>query len=60
MLAREEVNGIEGEGIHTLAMVSKYQLFETANYPLFRLIHDIVQQSHDVNKKINTYISKNI
>lgn len=60
MLAREEINGIEGEGIHTLAMVSKCQLFDTANYPLFRLIHDIVRQSHDVNKKINTYISKNI
>jgi glycerol-3-phosphate dehydrogenase (NAD(P)+) len=58
MLAREEISGIEGEGVHTLAMVSQHQLFETADYPLFQLIQDIVRQPHAVREKINHYIKK--
>ncbi|MCK5395365.1 MAG: hypothetical protein KAJ32_05195 [Gammaproteobacteria bacterium] len=60
MLARGEVNDIEGEGIHTLAMVSKHRLFDTVNYPLFSLIHDIVRQPDDVDNRIKEYLRKNI
>lgn len=56
MLAREAVGGIEGEGIHTLEMVSQYRLFNRADYPLFRLIHDIVRHPHGVHKRINGYL----
>ena len=58
MLAREEIRGIEGEGIHTLEMVSRHRLFNTAEYPLFRLIQDIVRRPHDVQKSINEYLKQ--
>lgn len=58
MLAREEVEGIEGEGIHTLEMVNKHQLFNTSNYPLFRLIDDIIRHRHDVHGRINEYLKQ--
>lgn len=59
MLAREEVNNTEGEGIHTLAMVKQHQLFDTANYPLFCLIDSIVEQPKDMRKRIAVYLDKN-
>ena len=59
LLARGEVNGIEGEGIHTLAMVKKYQLFDTANYALFRLIESIVEHPEEVANAISEYVSEN-
>ena len=58
MLAREEIRDIEGEGIHTLEMVSRHRLFNTADYPLFRLIQDIVRRPHDVKKSINEYLKQ--
>jgi len=60
MLAREQVNGIEGEGIHTLEMVTKYQMINVADFPLFQLIHDIVRQPQDVNRAIRNYLEENI
>ena len=59
MLAREEVKEIKGEGIHTLEMVKKYNLFNIEEYPLFNLINDIVRQPQGVRKKIKDYL-KNI
>ena len=56
ILAREEVRAIEGEGIHTLEMVTRHQLFDTADFPLFQLIQDIVRHPHDVKKRINDYL----
>ncbi|MEN8204495.1 MAG: hypothetical protein ABFS24_00660 [Pseudomonadota bacterium] len=58
MLAREEVRGIKGEGVHTLGMVSSHQLFNTADYPLFRLIHDIVRFPEGVHDRINEYLKQ--
>ena len=57
MLARGETQGITGEGIHTLEMVTKYRLFNTSDYPLFQLIHNIVKQPQDVHKKIEAYLN---
>lgn len=56
MLAREKTQNIKGEGIHTLEMVSQHRLFETEDYPLFQLIHDIVRNPRDANKKIDGYL----
>ena len=56
ILAREEDRVIEGEGVHTLEMVTRHQLFNTADFPLFQLIQDIVRQPHDVKKRINDYL----
>jgi len=58
MLAREETKGIKGEGIHTLEMVKKHNLFNTKEYPLFNLIDDIVNHPHDVHKKIIEHLKK--
>ncbi|MEK7792120.1 MAG: NAD(P)H-dependent glycerol-3-phosphate dehydrogenase [Pseudomonadota bacterium] len=55
-LARGETQDITGEGIHTLEMVHKYQLFSIVDYPLFRLIYDIVNQPQNVAQKINTHL----
>ncbi|MDB4409725.1 hypothetical protein N9235_02830 [Gammaproteobacteria bacterium] len=58
MLAREELRGIEGEGIHTLEMVSQYRLFNTADYPLFQLIDKIVSNPQGVRESINGYLKQ--
>ncbi len=42
MLARGELENIEGEGPHTLEMVKRHQLFNTDYFPLFQLIHTLV------------------
>ena len=55
MLAREESQGIEGEGIHTLEMVDKHHLFNKTDYPLFDLIHNIVTTPHNVQKQFDAY-----
>jgi len=57
-LARGETQGIEGEGVHTLAMVSQHKLLREADYPLFYLIHDIVTAPHDVQQRINAYLKQ--
>lgn len=56
-LARGETEDIGGEGIHTLAMVEKYHLFDTSSYPLFSLIRDVVQNPADAKQKISTYLN---
>ena len=55
-LARGETGGIGGEGIHTLAMVERYRLFDAAPYPLYGLIHDVVQEPVDVAQKFRDYL----
>jgi len=49
---------LKGEGLHTLEMVRKYKLFNTVDYPLFQLIDNIVLKTHDVRKKIDSYLKK--
>ncbi|MDT8375251.1 MAG: hypothetical protein RQ867_00790 [Mariprofundaceae bacterium] len=56
-LARGESEDISGEGIHTLAMVEKYGLFDASSCPLFTLIHAIVQNPMDTERKITTYLN---
>lgn len=58
MLARGETNNISGEGIHTLQMVEKHQLLNTAMFPLFQLIQQIVKQPERVADKIDAFIHK--
>lgn len=57
-LAREEIKEIKGEGIHTLEMVRQHKLFIITDYPLFKLIDNIVSQPQNVQKKINDYLIK--
>jgi len=55
-LAAGETGDISGEGIHTLAMVEKYRLFDAVAYPLYSLIHDVVQEPVNVAKKFDDYL----
>lgn len=59
-LARGEIENITGEGIHTLAMVKKYQLFDTSIYPLFRLIQDIVQNPPAARQSMFDWLSSTV
>lgn len=56
LLAREETGSIAGEGIHTLAMVSKFQLFDVRCYPLFKLVQTIVNRPENVRRQIIDYL----
>jgi glycerol-3-phosphate dehydrogenase (NAD(P)+) len=55
-LARGETEGINGEGIHTLAMVRKYRLFDSTPYRLFGLIDKAVLDPRDVEQRFRGYI----
>lgn len=55
-LARGETGDINGEGIHTLAMIEKYHLFDAAPYPLYGLIRDAVQGPVDVAQRFRDYL----
>jgi glycerol-3-phosphate dehydrogenase (NAD(P)+) len=56
MLTWGQVHGISAEGIHTLAMVEKYRLFETSGFPLYRLIHSSVKTPVDLKEKFCQYL----
>lgn len=57
-LARGETDGIAGEGVHTLSMVKKYQLFDYSNYPLFELVSSIVEKPEQLKQKIQHYLQQ--
>jgi len=57
-LARGETENISGEGIHTLAMVRKYRLFDSAPYRLYGLIDKIVQDPRDAAQRFRDYIER--
>ena len=56
-LARGDRSQVDGEGVHTLEMVEKHQLFKKEDFPLFALVHEIVDKPVDVQKKILEYIN---
>ena len=56
MLARGETEHIEGEGVHTLSMVSKHQLLDETRYPLFSLIHAIVRKPANARQQVDAYL----
>ena len=58
MLARGEVDRIQGEGVHTLEMVRRHGLFREEDYPLFELIHSIVSSPGDVQNRLDAYIKQ--
>ena len=56
-LARGDLTDISGEGIHTLAMVQKFQLFTWQDFPLFSLIANIVKKPQNITERIDQYFS---
>ena len=55
-LARGETKDISGEGIHTLAMVEKYRLFDISPYPLYGLVHDAMNKPVNIAQKFHEYL----
>ena len=58
MLARGETAGIAGEGVHTLAMVSRHRLLPEAHYPLFHLVHEMVSDPRDARTRIDAFLQR--
>ena len=57
-LARGETEGIEGEGVHTLAMVSRHRLLQEADYPLFHLVREMVSDPRDAAARIDAFLQR--
>jgi glycerol-3-phosphate dehydrogenase (NAD(P)+) len=57
-LGRGETTGIEGEGVHTLAMVSRHRLLPEADYPLFHLVHEMVSDPRDAAARIDAFLQR--
>jgi glycerol-3-phosphate dehydrogenase (NAD(P)+) len=55
-LARGEWSDVSGEGVHTLQMVVKHQLFDWRSYPLFALSHDIVTTPQALKERVEDYL----
>lgn len=47
---------ISGEGVHTLRMVEKYQLFDWRSYPLFSLARDIITAPDTLRERVGEYL----
>ena len=56
-LARGETNSLSGEGLHTLQMVIKHQLFNIDDYPLFQLIESMTQSPDQIEARLKTYLT---
>jgi glycerol-3-phosphate dehydrogenase (NAD(P)+) len=56
-LARGEVGNIAGEGIHTLAMIEKFSLFDITRYPLCNLIADTIRSPHNIEQRVDRYLA---
>ncbi|NBQ69053.1 MAG: hypothetical protein EBU46_09570 [Nitrosomonadaceae bacterium] len=57
-LAREETDGISGEGPHTLKMITQYRLLNAQNYRFFQLIGEIVQNPRNVRSRFDDYFKQ--
>ncbi|MFQ5642606.1 MAG: hypothetical protein ACE5FQ_02790 [Thiogranum sp.] len=60
MLARGDVEGIEGEGVHTLKMVRRHGLFREADYPLFDMIRSVVSRPGDVESRLDAFLQRKL
>jgi glycerol-3-phosphate dehydrogenase (NAD(P)+) len=56
LLARGERDRLSGEGIHTLAMVRKSDLFNDSAYPLFRLARELVEEPGNVAARMRALL----
>ena len=57
-LARGDTENLSGEGLHTLQMVIKHQLFNIDDYPLFQLIESVTQNPDRIESRLKTYLAE--
>lgn len=58
MLARGETGNISGEGVHTLLMIEKHRLLQTAAFPLMQMLQQIIKQPQHARQKIDAFIQQ--
>jgi glycerol-3-phosphate dehydrogenase (NAD(P)+) len=56
-LVRAGRQTLQGEGIHTLAMVRQFGLLAVEEYPLFRLVQQLVDDPLDAGGRIRDYLA---
>jgi len=56
-LARGELENLTGEGVHTLAMVEKYALFDIVRYPLCNFIADTIKSPRNIVQRVDKYLA---
>ena len=52
LLARKQLDNISGEGVHTLAMLERYQLVDFSAYPLLQLVDGIIRDPEDIGARL--------
>ncbi len=57
-LARGETENIGGEGVHTLQMVDKHRLFDSDDFPLFRLVGELVKNPEHVERRLLAHVER--
>ena len=57
-LAAGDFSQVAGEGVHTLRMVEKYQLFDTQAYPLFTLVKNIISTPEKLPLYMKDYLEQ--
>jgi len=57
-LAVGQFDDISGEGVHTLAMIEKFHLFDCRSYPLFTLIRDIIATPEKLDSLVEAYLEQ--
>lgn len=55
-LVRGKWDDISGEGVHTLKMVEKFEVFDWRAYPLFSLAHDVVSEPQQLRERVEEYL----
>lgn len=56
-LALGDFSDISGEGVHTLMMIQKYQLFDCSPYPLLTLLQQIISQPDTLRVRLDAYLA---
>jgi glycerol-3-phosphate dehydrogenase (NAD(P)+) len=52
LLVRKQLDNISGEGVHTLAMLDRYQLVDFSGYPLLQLVDGIIREPVDIGARM--------
>ncbi len=56
LLVRGRRDALKGEGLHTLAMIEKFRLFDSAGFPLLRLIANSVREPSTTSRAMHDFI----
>lgn len=55
-LVKGHFDEISGEGVHTIKMIEKLHLFDHQNFPLFKLVRDIISQPDSLRTLVERHL----